>query len=177
MLFDVSQMRSTHDRVERQLPPGAFADQAEDYEVVEPVLLEFDVHKNGDQYRLVGHALTVLKLSCSRCLEPFFKPFDAAFDLLYVPHRENTGEGEVEIQEDDLTTAFYRDHVIDLGQLLREQFFLALPMKPLCSEQCKGLCPQCGTNLNGETCDCSQRWEDPRLAGLKALLRNESNDA
>ena len=55
---------------------------------------------------------------------------------------------------------------------MREQFYLALPMKPLCREDCKGLCPQCGTNLNTGTCECRPEWEDPRLAALKALIQN-----
>ena len=73
------------------------------------------------------------------------------------PHAENTGEGEREIEEDDLTTAFYENDEIDLGQLMQEQFYLALPMKPLCRDDCKGLCPECGTNLNRGTCDCKPR--------------------
>jgi uncharacterized protein len=99
-------------------------------------------------------------------------PVDAAFDLRYVPHSENTGgegEAEREIEEDDLTTAYYRDETIDLGELVREQFYLALPMKPLCAEACKGLCPQCGMNLNQGTCDCRLEWQDPRFEALKAL--------
>ena len=68
---------------------------------------------------------------------------------------------EHEVQEDDLGTAFYRDETIDLGDLVREQLYLALPMKPLCAEACKGLCPQCGTNLNRGTCDCRSEWQDP----------------
>ena len=52
---------------------------------------------------------------------------------------------------------------------MREQFYLALPMKPLCGDDCKGLCPVCGTNLNRGTCDCKRDWEDPRLAALKTL--------
>ena len=74
-----------------------------------------------------------------------------------------------EIQEDDLTTAFYENETIDLGQLMREQFYLALPMKPLCREDCQGLCPQCGTNLNRGTCTCRDNWIDPRLAALKEI--------
>ena len=97
-------------------------------------------------------------------------PVDAAFDLRYVPQAENAGEGEREIAEDDLTTAFYREGMLDVIELLREQFQLALPMKPLCSEACRGLCPVCGTNLNKGQCDCTPRWEDPRLAALKGLL-------
>jgi uncharacterized protein len=71
---------------------------------------------------------------------------------------------------------FYRDEQIDLNELLREQFYLTLPMKPLCSEDCKGICPQCGTNRNTAPCDCSPQWEDPRLAGLKTLLEKRKHD-
>ena len=58
---------------------------------------------------------------------------------------------------------------IDLGHLMREQFYLALPMKPLCGDDCRGLCPVCGTNLNRGRCQCKREWEDPRLAVLKTL--------
>ena len=73
------------------------------------------------------------------------------------------------VEEDDLATAFYENERIDLGHLIMEQFQLAVPMKPLCTDECRGLCPQCGTNLNTGTCDCSRTWEDPRLAALKNL--------
>jgi uncharacterized protein len=112
---------------------------------------------------------TRLALECGRCLEPFEIPVDSAFELRYVPHEQNTGEGEREIAEDDLTTAYYKDQSIDLDALMAEQFQLALPMKPLCTEACKGLCPACGTNLNTTTCSCAPKWEDPRLAALKGL--------
>ena len=77
---------------------------------------------------------------------------------------------EREIEDDDLTTAYYSDGLLDIGELLREQFQLALPMKPLCSDACRGLCAQCGANLNRTECECAPAWEDPRLAPLKSLL-------
>ena len=129
-----------------------------------------DVHKDGDVYRVTGRVDTRLELECSRCLESFEIPVESTFELRYVPQDQNTGEGEREIDEDDLTTAYYRDQTIDLGALMAEQFQLALPMKPLCSEDCKGLCPECGGNLNKTTCDCTPKWEDPRLSALKGLL-------
>ncbi len=86
------------------------------------------------------------------------------------------GEGEREVGEEDLTTAFYRDGMLDLVDLLREQFMLALPMKPLCTEACRGLCPQCGTNLNKTQCGCAPTWEDPRLAPLKSLLTRDKEN-
>jgi uncharacterized protein len=83
---------------------------------------------------------------------------------------DDDDEVEREIGEDDLGTAYYRDGVLDLGELVREQFQLALPMKPLCSDACRGLCPQCGVNHNRTECGCQTAWEDPRLAPLKSLL-------
>ena len=87
----------------------------------------------------------------------------------------STGE-EREVGDEDLSAAFYRDDAIDLVQLVEEQIYLALPMKPLCTPDCRGLCPQCGVNRNLETCNCQTRWEDPRLSGLKALITDRKND-
>ena len=166
--LDLAKIRTAQERFERvyqadQLP----AEQ--DFRIVGPVSLAFDIFKDKQTFRLVGDVKTTLELPCSRCLEPMTVPVNAEFDLRYQPHSTNTGEGEREIEEDDLTTAFYQNDEIDLGQLMREQFYLALPMKPLCSPGCKGLCPVCGTNLNKGSCDCKPGWEDPRLAPLKEL--------
>ena len=72
--------------------------------------------------------------------------------------------------------SYYRDDQIDLNELVREQFYLALPMKPLCREDCRGLCPQCGVNWNTGTCECGSGWEDPRLAPLKGLIKENTVD-
>jgi uncharacterized protein len=137
--------------------------------VATPVNLTFDIYKDKDHFRLVGQVQTRLELPCSRCLEPLTCPVDSSFDLRYQPHAQNTGEGEREIEEDDLTTAFYENDTIDLAQLMHEQLYLSVPMKPLCRDECKGLCPSCGTNLNTGACDCKAQWEDPRFAVLKTL--------
>ena len=172
--------------------------QDEEYTVVAPVHLVMDVRKDRDAYRVTGRVETRLKLECGRCLDPFEIPVDSAFELRYVPEpaavaaaasadaehgRGHAGrrvdgreeEIEREVAEDDLTTAFYRNETLDLGELMREQFVLALPMKPLCSQTCKGLCPHCGTNLNKGTCDCKPTWTDPRLAALQGLLDSKTN--
>jgi uncharacterized protein len=173
MLLDLSQMRGERDRLQRTYAPSAFDTTDEEYGIVQPVTLAFDIYKKNREVTLVGRVSTVLELQCSRCVEPFTLPLDAAFDLFYLPHSENTGEGEVEIEEDDLETAFYRDDVIDLGQLMKEQFYLALPMKPLCREDCRGLCPQCGANLNQSSCACVSTWADTRLDVLRSLVQDK----
>jgi uncharacterized protein len=141
------------------------------------VAVSLDVQKLGsDAFGVSGRAVTRLEMNCGRCLEPFEVPVDAPFDLRYVPLTDNRGEGEREVAEEDLATAYFREGMLDLIDLLREQFVLALPMKPLCRETCRGLCPQCGTNLNNTRCDCAPRWEDPRLAGLKSLLARDKEN-
>ena len=167
MLLDLSKIRTAHERYDSTYRRDAFPAEGETFRVVEPVTLGFDIYKDRDLYHLVGTVATTLELSCSRCLEPFRWPVDAHFDLRYQPHALNTGEGEREIEEDDLTTAFYENDQIDLGQLMTEQFYLSLPMKPLCTDACLGLCPVCGKNLSRDACDCKRTWDDPRFAALR----------
>jgi uncharacterized protein len=161
-----------------ELEAGAAADDA--YRVVAPVHLVMDVHKDGDAYRAAGRVATKLGLECGRCLEAFEIPIDSPFELRYVPAPAAAGdavEAEREVNEDDLTTAFYQEEAIDLGELMHEQFVLSLPMKPLCTEACQGLCLQCGTNLNKGTCDCKPAWTtDPRLAALKGLVKTDKEN-
>jgi uncharacterized protein len=171
LLLDLSQMRNARDHIERTFDPSLLPAADEDaFRVQAPVHLAFDISKDGLKFHLVGGVQSTMALSCGRCLDDIAQPVDLPFDLLYLPHAENAGEGEVEVEDDDLTTAYYRDEQIDLGQLVLEQFYLAVPMKPLCRESCRGLCPTCGTNLNTGTCSCAPEWVDPRLEGLRSLL-------
>jgi uncharacterized protein len=176
MLLDVDSIRGPHKRIDRIEPPSAF-EADEGFRIVAPVDLGFDLYKDRARIRLAGSLRTSLELDCSRCLERFTVPVDAAFELRYQPATAIPAETDREVGEDDLDTAFYRDGVVDLRELVREQLYLQLPMKPLCREACAGLCPVCGTNLNTHSCDCSHEWEDPRLAPLKALARKSDTDA
>ena len=169
MLLNLRHIRAAHERIDKAYEPGAFPADQDTFRVVAPIALGFDVYKDKDQFRLTGRVKTTLEMPCSRCLETFSWPVDAEFDLRYQPHTANTGEGEREVEEDDLTTAFYQNDEIDLEHLMREQFYLALPMKPLCTDDCKGLCVMCGTNLNRSTCDCKRDFDDPRFDALRAL--------
>ena len=169
MKLDLTRYRQPVSHFSRTFQPEEVLGDADTYRIVAPVELEFDIHKDKDKFRLEGRVRTELELECSRCIEPYRFPIDAAFDQRYLPAAEASTDAESEVGEDDLETSFYADDQIDLSQLMREQFYLALPMKPLCREDCKGLCAQCGTNLNTGTCDCAPVWEDPRLAALRNL--------
>jgi uncharacterized protein len=157
-----------------ELRPAEAADR-DDMKILGNVTFDGVLQKKDHRFRLKGRVQAALELTCGRCAEPFSWPVDTEIDLTYVPQpsaNATPADAEIELNDEDLTTAYYRDHVLDFGEMLREQFYLAMPMRPLCTEDCKGLCPHCGTNLNVATCDCDVRWQDPRLAGLQSLLRN-----
>jgi len=171
MQLDLTRYRQPLSHFSRTFEPEEVEQEGDAYRIVAPVRLELEIQKDKDRFRLVGTAVTELELPCSRCLEPFRMPVNAAFDIRYHPASEMSLDEERQVEEDDLETSYYRDDQIDLNELLREQFYLELPMKPLCTENCKGLCPQCGTNLNTGTCDCDPGWNDPRLAPLRELKK------
>lgn len=170
MLLDLSRFRSGLDHVVRQFEPSEFGRENDEFRIAEPVKLDVTVQKDALKVRLVGRVTTVLTVDCGRCLEPFSVPVDAAFDSLFLPLADVTGDAEKEVATEDLGVSVYQNDTIDLGDVMREQFYMALPMKPLCKPDCQGLCPVCGVNRNREACSCQTEWVDPRFDALKDLL-------
>jgi uncharacterized protein len=175
MQLELTRYRQPLGHFSRTFQPQEVEQQGDSYRVMQPVSLDFDIHKDKDRFRLEGTVRTELELACSRCLEPFRLPVDAAFDLRYHPASAMQTDEESGLEDEDLETSYYRDEQIDLNELMREQFYLVLPMKPLCQDGCRGLCPHCGTNLNQGACDCAAEWKDPRLAPLEAIKRSQNN--
>jgi uncharacterized protein len=177
MFLDLNKLHGQPEHFERAFQPSEFNPPDDDYRVATPVELSMDVEKaGGDAFRVNGRVTTRLEMECGRCLEPFEVPVDARFELRYVPQVDASEAGEQEIAEDDLITAYYREGTLDVIEMIREQLHLALPMKPLCQEACRGLCAECGTNLNRTDCGHKPEWEDPRLSVLKDLLNPEKEN-
>jgi uncharacterized protein len=176
MLLDLTRYRRPVEHLSKTFDPGEVNVGDEFYRVVAPVVFDVDVHKEAvpkgtDRFRLVGTVRTELELVCSRCLEPYRMPVGADLDLRLLPEGSIPTQVEQEVAEVDLETTYYRDDQVDVNELLREQFYLALPMKPLCRDTCQGLCAVCGVNKNVAVCACAPVWEDPRLAPLKAFAQ------
>jgi uncharacterized protein len=165
LLLDFGRLSSGLDRVTRRFSAAEFAVPDGDFTVVAPVEFDVEVRKDRSKVRLAGRLATRLELECGRCLDPFEVPIDTTFDSLFLPATEVGGDEEV--GSDDLGVSYYKNDVIDLGDVIREQLYLALPMKPLCRDDCRGLCPVCGANRNREACACQTEWEDPRFDALK----------
>ncbi|MFN3479582.1 MAG: YceD family protein [Thermodesulfovibrionales bacterium] len=140
--------------------------------ILSPVKTVLHVDKIGDEILLRGRISADVELRCSRCLKDFKKDMSIDVDVVYHSLSELKGEEKYEIKEDELDTGFYLGDEIDVNQLLLEQIILNIPMKPLCSESCKGLCPKCGKDLNIEGCDCERKGIDPRFEKLKKLFND-----
>jgi uncharacterized protein len=119
--------------------------------------------------RMVGALGTDVEIACARCLEPVRTRIDHKFDLLYRPLGVDRKGVEAAIHEPDTEIGYYEGDGLQLEDVLREQVLLAVPIKQVCNPACKGLCPQCGRNLNRETCDCAASAPDERWAALKDL--------
>lgn len=112
---------------------------------------------------------------CSRCLKRFTTHVESDFHAEYVPRKAVPTEVERELEQGDLDLLFYEGDTIDIGEEVEGQLILATPMRPLCSEACRGLCPQCGQDLNFRECDCVQEIPDPRWAELKKFTEKKSS--
>jgi uncharacterized protein len=143
-------------------------DGAVEVRAAEPVAFDLRVERSGDYVHFHGSLSSEIEVSCVRCLSEFPVPVDREVDVTYRRAYGGPPADESELDEKDLDLDYYGDEGIDLQQLLGEQILLSLPMKPLCGPDCKGLCSQCGLNLNENTCSCTPDV-DPRLASLAAI--------
>ena len=131
------------------------------------------VEKAGAETRITGTLDTTLEVICSRCLEPARISVTKPFDLFFRQRDELMfdEDDEIELDEEDTRTAFFTGTKLAIGDILREQILLALPMKALCTVDCKGLCPTCGTNLNSGSCGCPKEEFSPHMDTLLELKR------
>ena len=147
------------------LDPGAGAGHA-----------DLELYADEEHVFATGTFKGNLHVACSRCVGDVTLEIDDRVRVTFVPKAEMPVETDEpaseedgpQIAEDDLDVFPYEGDWVDLEPLFREEFVLAIPYAPLCREDCKGLCPQCGTDLNSGTCKC-EKPIDPRLAVLKGL--------
>jgi len=141
--------------------------QHEDAVLETPVTTDFILTHKEKDLRIEGTLRTALKYQCSRCLKTFSHDLDAAFTLFYLPQTEWKKDEEVELKYEDMVIGYYDGVQLDVDLMVLEQIELALPMRFICREGCRGLCPSCGADLNEGSCSCKADTTDSRLAVLK----------
>ena len=113
-----------------------------------------------------GKLSAIIKSYCNRCLEDVSVPIGGDFAYTLVPEKAETKE-DLELTAEELEISHYQADFIDLTAIVCEQVILQIPIKVLCKEECRGLCPQCGINLNSSFCNCHLGVVDNRMAVLK----------
>lgn len=122
--------------------------------------------------RVEGSCRTQMDFTCCRCLQTFKRPQNLDFDLYYMPHSSISRDvEEIELKDEDLNLGFYDGVKLDTNLVLAEQLLFSIPMKPLCQSNCKGLCQQCGTNLNIQPCHCQPPVVNPLREQMQELKR------
>jgi len=119
------------------------------------------------EIRVSGHISVPMEADCDRCLEPAPCSIDSDFDLVYAPLAEVAAGEEVELGSDEVEVGFYEGDGIELNEVLREYVLLSLPMRRVCREDCKGICPVCGQSRNQKECACHTEAVDDRWESLK----------
>jgi len=144
----------------------------EGFSVSSPVKAQLTVNKIANEVMVTGSLSVQLEMECSRCLKGVRQAQELPVCVVYHP-AEEIGSDKHGLHDDEMDMGFYTGEELDLEELIREQILLSLQMKPLCNEDCKGICPKCGIDLNNGTCTCVQKEIDPRLEVLKKLLDKE----
>lgn len=123
-------------------------------------------------YFLDGVVTFTIEDKCDRCRDLVEKEFSERIQLEIVRNKlEEDSEEEIELKDEDLSFYNVIGDFIDVDEIIKEEVMLLKPMKWLCSEDCKGICPGCGVDLNYEDCKCSDTFIDPRLEILKKLKK------
>jgi DUF177 domain-containing protein len=124
-------------------------------------------HKLIQDIRLKGELSASLEIACARCLAPVVQGVEREFELLYRPQGADAGQEELSFSGAEAEIGYYQGAGLLLEDALREQVLLAVPLKAICREDCKGLCPQCGADLNLAPCSCPVAVGDARWSALK----------
>jgi len=172
MFLDVNELAIRKLRIRKSFAPGTVDLRMADVQQAEPLDVRATAELVEGQIRVFGHMHTRLEFLCARCLEPVNEEISKDFDLFY--RRALNSQEEVHLTEEDIDIGFFQGDGIFLADVLAEQVNLLIPMKIICRSDCRGLCPQCGANLNHEECRCEAQASDPRLAPLARFKQDWS---
>jgi len=134
-----------------------------------PVRASGQIERHAGWTEVEGVIQAQAQVDCSRCLEPIDRSLSIKFDIRFLSSEDGSERTEKEVNKSDLDSSVIDDDRIDLTEVVREQVLLDLPEQIFCKEDCKGLCPKCGSNRNLIDCSCQDEDIDPRWAALKNL--------
>jgi uncharacterized protein len=168
---DITEKPRTIEAVEdsNRFPALVKAQESGECAFSSPISIALSIAREYDHIRLHGGISTSVKLTCSRCLAEYATDIASRFTIFYTKSVASQPEDEVELGEEDLISVSYSGDEIDFADEVAEQVLLEIPYKPLCSEECKGLCFSCGTDLNKAVCSCGTNSVSMTFSPLQGL--------
>lgn len=168
--IEVEKLTPEGDELALAYPPGEPELEDENVRLAGETRVRARAGRKDEVVRLSGEIAATVEAQCDLCLRAFSVPLELKFDTAYTPAAVERERAEnVELHGADLDTSVYEGEEIDFDEVVREQILLGLPMRLRCREDCKGLCPTCGADLNAADCGCGRQELDPRWAALAAL--------
>ncbi len=140
----------------------------EDFLFPTPLHLTGDIRNNTKNLELNAKVSGNMQVHCSRCAKPFTSP--VSFKVREILIRE---DGEISPDSD---VVIFSGYTVDLTEIVTNNFFMNVSGQYLCKDDCKGLCPTCGCDLNEETCDCNHEQIDPRWAALAEIIKDTTTE-
>jgi len=177
MLIEIRELEAHALDFEEQIAPGVIDFGAEIRQIgdlssdgrAQLVREQHGKHQLINDIRVAGGLKARVELPCARCLETITQDIARTFDLLYRPQGSDAGKEGISVTAAEAEVSYYQGDGLLLEDVLREQVLLALPLKAVCREDCKGLCSHCGQNLNQGQCNCAEPVEDLRWEALKDI--------
>ncbi|MBI3970294.1 MAG: DUF177 domain-containing protein [Chloroflexi bacterium] len=155
-------------------PPEALAPLVEEVRPVQRLLGHVRMMRTPRSIFARGRFRTRVEVECSRCLTEAEVPIEFEIDAEFYPLVDIETGHYLPEPEDDLGFTIDASHEIDLSEAVRQHILLEVPMQTICSESCKGLCPQCGVNQNEIECVCEEETVDPQMSRLRELLERNA---
>lgn len=152
-----------------RLQPGEIDLDTDGVRIAGEISVVGELSKSAAKTDVKGSITAPLEVDCTRCLAPVKRELDVVFQVDFVGKEMFPESKETHLESSDLDTDVIEGNELDLAEVAREQILLNLPEQVLCREDCKGICPTCGTDLNESECRCGEEDIDPRWAALKNL--------
>ncbi len=169
MLIEVENLTRAGKPFAHTYSPAEIALDDEELRLLEDVEVRGRATRKGESVRIEGEIRTGIEKSCDRCLRPIAVPIETAFEVGFVPPETETARESPALEAEDLDVAPLEGATIDIDEVVREQILLTVGLRSVCRDDCRGLCPACGANLNEGECGCATVEVDPRWVALEAL--------
>ena len=145
-------------------------DYLDEFKIVEPIIYKGNIYRVDGTYLINSDISYKYESKCARCFDSTIKEVKTSFSAKLIDYGKQY-DGNDDVDDEDII--YYNKGLLDLDKYILMEVASSLPMKTLCNEDCKGLCPKCGIDLNKETCDCQDDYLDPRLEKLKDFFQQE----